>query len=470
MILAIDPAQLFDGGFILSFTVVTVLVLLAPVFAGRLETWTAPNPLKPAALVPAWRKHPYYLAALRWSNNLVAGSVAAWIGLVPLMAIYFNLFTPVSILANLVAVPLLGGVIALGMLSILVYPAWAGLAEIFNNANYLLLGALEGAVQWLGQVPGGHLFVQAPPAWWAALYYGGLVIVLLPAIDRPWRRRLLLVGAPLVGLAGVLAPDREPTTVVTVLDLYRGQAVFVNVAGQQEDFLVDTGDDRGADRIVVPFLRSRGVDRLERLIITRGTKTHLGGFEVLADRIPIGQLLDNGLPVRSTYYERYRQRLAAADREPGVLRAGDRWQTTAGLAVEVLHPPPGWNHPRSADNALVFVLEQHGRRVLFLPAAGETVERALLARAPDSLRADVIVRGGHGSEPSCTEALLDAVNPAAVILAGPGDARRFGVRDPAAPSLGERLQARSIRVYRTADQGAIRIRLNARGYSIEPWL
>ena len=146
VILAIDPAQLFDGGFILSFTVVTVLVLLAPVFAGRLETWTAPNPLKPAALVPAWRKHPSYLAALRWTNNLVAGSVAAWIGLVPLMAIYFNLFTPVSILANLVAVPLLGGVIALGMLSILVYPAWAGLAEIFNNANYLLLGALEGVL------------------------------------------------------------------------------------------------------------------------------------------------------------------------------------------------------------------------------------------------------------------------------------------------------------------------------------
>jgi competence protein ComEC len=344
------------------------------------------------------------------------------------------------------------------------------LAEIFNNANYLVLGVLQAAVDSLGRIPGGHLFVKAPPTWWAVLYYAGLLLALAPRIARPWRLRLVLVGAPLVALTWMFVVDRDRGTVITVLDLYRGQAVFVDVAGEHDDFLVDTGDDHGGARIVVPFLHAHGVDRLDRVIVSRPTKAHVGGFDALSRMVPFRRVLDNGLPVRSAYYDRWRERLDTGSWETDTLRAGDSWETRDGMTVRVLHPPRDWNRPRSADNALVLALEQDRRRVLLLPSAGETVERALLTQPPDQLRADVIVRGTHGREPSCTEPFLDVVKPRVVVLAGPAGTSRFGVRDPVEPDLVDRLRNRSIEVFRTAESGAIRIRLNERGYSIEPWL
>ena len=149
VILIWSPVQLFDGGFVLSFAVVTALATLtdtaawwklllnpdptASVAPGWLW-WLWPDPMIPRTLVPGWR-----LALTRvvtWFALLAGGSFVAWLGLVPLMAMYFHLFTPVSIVANLLVIPLLGWVIALGLASVMAHAFWPWLALIFNNANF----------------------------------------------------------------------------------------------------------------------------------------------------------------------------------------------------------------------------------------------------------------------------------------------------------------------------------------------
>ncbi len=220
---------------------------------------------------------------------------------------------------------------------------------------------------------------------------------------------------------------------------------------------------------MIPFLRSRGVDRLDTVMITSGTKSTLGGFDTITRLVPFRRVAESGLPTRSPDDIRWRAQTRAADWETMTVRAGDSWTTTGGLVVRILHPPRDWQRPRSADNALVFALEQHGHRILFLPAAGETVEQELLAHSASLLPAEVLVCGGHRQEPWATEALLDVVNPRVMVVAGPGAARPFGVRDPADPGLAERLRQRGITVLRTAKSGAVRILLDDRGYSVEPW-
>ncbi len=92
---------------------------------------------------------------------------------------------------------------------------------------------------------------------------------------------------------------------------------------------------------------------------------------------------------------------------------------------------------------------------------GETVERRLLKEARD-LRAQLIVKGRHSTESSCTDAFLDAVQPDAVVVAA---SVRPIERYPE-PELRERLQRRGVRLIRTDEAGAVTIRLTKRGYTI----
>ena len=123
VILLYDPTQLFDSGFLFSFSVVLAIVTLTPRIEARLMPLIATDPFLPEEFVPTWRKK--LGRRLRWVIQLLSCSVAAWLGLVPLMALYFNLFTPISIVANLLVIPLLGCIIALGLLAALAHAASA---------------------------------------------------------------------------------------------------------------------------------------------------------------------------------------------------------------------------------------------------------------------------------------------------------------------------------------------------------
>ena len=120
-----------------------------------------------------------------------------------------------------------------------------------------------------------------------------------------------------------------------------------------------------------------------------------------------------------------------------------------------------WN----TDNSLVLAVEYGPTHVLLMSDAGESAERRLLASGGD-LRAQLIVKGRHGREPSCTDAFLDAVRPEAVVVAA---ALRPIDRYPD-PELRERLQPRGVRLIRTDEAGAVTIRLTKRGYTLSTFL
>ncbi|MEO6035691.1 MAG: ComEC/Rec2 family competence protein, partial [Verrucomicrobiota bacterium] len=104
IILVWDPQQLFQASFQLSFFVVLSIALLMPGFQKSRDRWLNPDPLLPLELRPRWRQ--WLDFPLRYSITALATSLAAWLGSLPLIAYYFHLFTPISLAANFVIVPL----------------------------------------------------------------------------------------------------------------------------------------------------------------------------------------------------------------------------------------------------------------------------------------------------------------------------------------------------------------------------
>ena len=472
VILVWSPVSLFDGGFVLSFAVVTALATLTDrtawwkFFLNPDPTeaepawlvWLRPDPLVPRELVPVWRMK--LVRAVMWLAMLAGGSTVAWLGLVPLMAVYFHLFTPVSIVANLLVIPLLGSVIALGLASVVAHAVWPGLALVFNNANFFVLGVMLRGVNWLSRWPWGHWFVQAPPVWLTVSYYAVLLVWMSRQLSR--RVKLLITGGAMLVATVALVVQHETVVEITVLDLRDGMAVFVNPPGEQHDFLVDGGGPWSGERVVVPFLRGQGVDRLEALVLTRNNKAHAAGLTAVVQAIPVRRVLHNGTYTLSKYFGDW---LATARRqhlEVGTVRADDVWRVAGDFRWRVLHPPvPFSGGRRSDDNSVVLLLEYGPTRVLLTSDIGQSVEHFLVAGKAD-LRAQILVKGRHGTEPTGADEFLDAVQPAAVVQVVNSDQSNRYLE----PALRDRLRQRQIPLYRTDETGAVTIRLHRTGYEI----
>src|SRR5439155_23236595 len=203
-----DTNELFSVGFQLSFAVVGAIVLFADPLFGFLRRWAAPDPLLPRSLLRGPRH--FMHVGLEWLSRGASVSLAAWIGSLPFVLWYFHIVTPVSLLANLVVVPIAFFILAIALLSLISTPLLSWLAVIFNNANWFLAKLVLGIVQLFAQIPGGHFYVEQPH----------------------W--------------------SEELTAQITVLDLGAGAAVHLRTGGA--DWLFDCGSERSYERVVRQYL------------------------------------------------------------------------------------------------------------------------------------------------------------------------------------------------------------------------
>ena len=169
IILIWDPTQLFQASFQLSFFVVLGLALIVPPLEKVRQKLLAPDPLLPPELRPRWKRW------LDWPVRVVtaslATSLAAWLGSMPLIAYYFYMITPGSLLANLVIVPL-SSLALMSSLGSLVCGSWFPLLTVlFNHSSWLWMELMIGLSQWFAALPGGYFNVRQPGAAEFVIYY-----------------------------------------------------------------------------------------------------------------------------------------------------------------------------------------------------------------------------------------------------------------------------------------------------------
>lgn len=404
LILAWDTNQLFAPGFQLSFALVFVIVWLSGKISRRLEPLGRPDPFLPQPLW-SWRQR-----GVAFGSKLLAASIgvtfASWLGSLLFMAGYFHIVSPSAILANLIAVPLAFVVLALGLATVLVAPLANSVALLFNNANWLCAKALLGSVQLFAQMPASHVYVELPRT-------------------------------------------HPPSCELTVLDVGSGGAIHLR--SDRTDWLVDGGPAFRYDGLLLPYLRSRGINRLDALLLTHGDAQHLGAASALLADLAPRLLLDSTIKDRSSTRRNFHVELAAQDRGKAFARRGDEF-TLGRTRVRVLFPPRGWKHDHADEKALVLRVECEGRRVLLMSDAGFATEHWLLKNEPD-LRADVLVKGHAERDFSGTADFLARVQPAAAVVTELGYGRLPAELDGWCASTAERDCA----VFRQDECGAVNI-------------
>jgi beta-lactamase superfamily II metal-dependent hydrolase len=351
-------------------------------------------------------------------------SLAAWIGSLPFILWYFHLVTPISLLANLVVVPIAFFVLAVALLSLMTTPLLPWVALIFNNANWTLATLVIGIVHLFAQIPGGHFYVGEPD----------------------WGSR---------------------SAKMTVLDLGAGAAVHVRVNGH--DWLIDCGSERSYDRVVRKYLHWAGVNRLTGLVLTHGDSQHIGGVTQLLSDFPRVRVIDNPAPDRSLIHRRLSRLvsgLKGRGRKPDELAAGNNFHLSREAIAHVLFPPRGFAGATADDQALVIRLSiAPSTFVLFMSDNGEETERALLSNG-SNLQSDILVKGQHYAGSSGSAPFLDAVRPRLIIATS----REFPEHERITEQWAEQLRARGIKLFRQDETGAVELSFSGDEWSARAYL
>jgi competence protein ComEC len=416
-ILCWNTNELFSTGFQLSFAVVGVIVLFADPFFRHFQRTAAPDPFLPQSLVRGPRR--WMHSSYEWLCGGASVSLAAWIGSLPLILWYFHLVTPISLLANLVVVPIAFFVLAVALLSLMTTPLLPWVALVFNNANWTLATLVIGIVHLFAQIPGGHFYVGEPD----------------------WGGR---------------------SAKMTVLDLGAGAAVHVRVNGH--DWLIDCGSERSYDRVVRQYLHWAGVNRLTGLVLTHGDSQHIGGVAQLLGDFPRVRVIDNPAPDRSLIHRRLSRIVSGLEgrgRKSAELAAGDNFDLSRDTIAHVLFPPRGFAGATADDQALVTRLSiAQGTSVLFMSDNGAETERALLSNGSD-LQSDILVKGQHHSGLSGSAPFLDAVRPRLIIATS----KEFPEHERISEQWAEQLRLRGIKLFRQDETGAVELNFSNREWS-----
>jgi ComEC/Rec2-related protein len=365
-----DTNELFKEGFQFSFGVVAAIILLADFLRAPILPLGLPDPFLPRLLWTPWQRAQDQ--CWRKISDLAAVSIAATAGSFPFSAGYFNLVTPSGFAANLLLVPIAFCILAEAIFSLLSY--WVtSLALLFNNTNWLLASGMLGIVHAFALLPGGHFFVS-------------------------------ISSAP------------RPECRITILDLGPGQAIVIESQGAV--WLVDCGNSSAYYRIVKPFLESRGVNRLDGLILTHGASTSIGAAQDVIDDFAPRDIFESSLTDRSSTRRAFHAALEKVGRPKTLLETGDQLQLGPQVTCTVLFPPSGFEGRTAADKSLVLRIADGSARVLLMSDSAFTGEHWLLDNSHD-LRASAIVIDGQSPDLAGTDAFIGAVHPAAVIRGEP---------------------------------------------------
>jgi competence protein ComEC len=520
--LVLDPGQLFEAGFQLSFLAVAAIAALAiplleasslPFRRGltgitevnrdvRLPAGVAQFRIELRLLAETlscylkirtdWLARAVVFAArlALYAYEMAVISTAIQIGLALPMAMYFHRISLSGFSANVLVVPLLALVVPVGFLA------------IFTNSHFVAVLA-----QWLllaGQkVADWHLRfepdwrVADPPLWLGLAFSAALVVFALavqsvrgtePGVHTSvnaaqrsacatWR---WASGLVVVGLFVIIFWHPFPPRVwagqleLTAIDVGQGDSLLVAFPDGKL-MLVDGGGfltfgrhakskiDMGED-VVSPYLWSRSIRRVDVVVLTHAHDDHAGGLPALIGNFHPAELWTGATPASAAWFA-VRKKAQAQGIKIVAMQSGRSFDF-GGARIEILSPPADYVPGASPKNndSLAMRLTFWQRSFLLTGDMERPMElRALASGEP--LAADVLKVGHHGSNTSSTGEFLDAVAPTFALIS---DGFENSFHHPH-PQVLERLLAHHAAALRTDMQGLITVRTDGQRIWVETY-
>ncbi|MBP6927155.1 MAG: DNA internalization-related competence protein ComEC/Rec2 [Caldisericia bacterium] len=455
LLLAIDPKTIYDPGFQLSFVACLGFFVMTNSFEN---------------IIPK----------KRWYSGIVIMAIQTifvQMATLPVLAYHFHTFSTVSVASNMVAITSSEIIMPLGALSgflgmifrplgiLLCYLAWPILA--LQNMALGFLASPEWATISIGFY---HILV------WLAYYTSFTGLCFFICRPKPFihdaRVKKAFLTATIVSVAlfggSLVGYAKSGTTQVTFLDVGHGDSCLIRTSSGKI-ILVDGGGLGGnssydiGERVVVPFLRYLGINRIDYVVASHNDIDHLGGLIPVMEQFRVQNLIGSRVP-SGTYKEQDFWDLANSKGAQKIFPfPGQKLDIDTKTSIVFLGPPAeklGKDSKQINNASVVFKINIDGVDFLF---SGDLQEEGMAFEMKNSqwLDADIVKLPHHGGKNTNLESWLGAISPKLSINSNSASQGNGAHRETV-----EVLDKMKIPVLSTAENGAITFTVENGKYSV----
>ncbi len=461
ILLLIQPTQLFDVGWQLSFAATAGILAFTGRIEGRLRERTYGR--LESSILGAKIATRIWKALANGAVRAISVGLAAWLGSAGVLLYHFYNVTPLASVWTVIAAAPVTAILTVGFLKVVLAFFLPTLSVLLGSLLSILADLLIWLVRLMAEIDLSYILIGQVPVLLILLYYALILFTAFVHLRRHTVKRALCTAMLLMLLVplGVLKWQRTYRNhlSVTCLDVGHGQAILARFPGMM-NVLFDAGSLYGSDigtRIVLPFLDHEGIGRLHAVVVSHRDIDHINGLPEVVDRRSVDRVcLDETSFTESQDVETIHvlmnhlaDRHVQAERMPGIVDTGR-------AQIRVLWPTPeaaARDQLSDNDKSLVCLVEYAGKRILLCSDIEGLAQREIMTLYP-TLMADVVVVPHHGSIRTLDGRFLEQLAPSILICScGSRDYEQGRVMK--APAGGELLI--------TARDGAVRVCIEPTG-------
>ncbi|OGP90381.1 MAG: DNA internalization-related competence protein ComEC/Rec2, partial [Deltaproteobacteria bacterium RBG_19FT_COMBO_43_11] len=411
IILLVWPEALFDISFQLSFTAVFGIIYLVPRF----------NNIS-FSLIISWPSWTQKIIKKIYLSIIIC--IAATIGTMPLIIFYFNRASAITIIANLITVPLLGTIaLALSMAFILSAFISASIAGFFIKLSSFFVQVSVDIITRLAALSWSSFTFTKPTVMEIIIFYLFIFFV-VELIDLhqgkgsregffqryPLVLKSLLLASLLffmVNAVYLFSKDKFSTDLrITAIDVGQGSSTLVRFPGGKK-MLIDGGGfaDSSFDigkMVIAPFLYSERINTIDTVVLTHPHPDHLYGLLYITDNFNVKEVWSTGLRSEDEIYHQWEKIIKQKNIKRIFLSRQTPSAEINGVYLNVLWPQNSLedhanvtNYHQVNDDSLVTKIKYGQISFLFPADISSAVER-LLIKSKQDLSSDVLFVPHHG--------------------------------------------------------------------------
>lgn len=456
IILVINPNEIYNPGFQLSFAAVLAIGIILPYLNQIVDGWDVQNKLLKYIL-------------LFWGVSL-----SAQIGTLPFTLLYFNKYSVIALLTNLIVIPSIGFIIAAAIVTLFISATIPFIAVYFAAANDLYTEFILTIIKFSGDLSFSYISINNYSLIDLALFYLMLTLLLyyLPKFKSILSKITLfiLVGFNTILFSSIddinLLPDNYLS--VLMIDVGQGDSFLIKFP-DGKTALVDAGNttftfDNG-DRVIIPLLNYLGIKKIDYGIVTHIDTDHYGGFVALILEGMIGEIFKPEIDTSLSKDKRFEEFIRGRGIPINYFK--EEKMECGNAALYFLYDDEVKNISGESTNnsSGLFKLIYGETRFLFTGDVEKKIEKFYANKYRHFLDSDVLKVGHHGSKTSSSNEFLKYVSPELSLISS-GFKNKFGhpVKD-----IIQRLEAEGSTVYRSDLNMAVLLRSDGEDIKLINW-